>query len=328
MSVSASIPPTYNIPMTNIIPVQDRRRFLQASTLLAVGAYSGLSDPAVAASKPEFKLKYLLASSLYGYATLTDILPEVSKTGASSIDLWPMKHGNQREQLDEMGEAKFIELLNKHQVTLGCITQYPLGPFGLQNELRLARRLGCKTIVTGAKGPINLKGTELKKAVGDFVEQMKPHLAVAEETGVTIAIENHAKNLIDSPDSLRYLAELSPSKHLGIAFAPYHLPQDETLLAQLLRDIMPRVDVFYAWQHGNGCMNAMPKAEELLQMPGRGRLDFAPMLKILKGNNFQGWTEIFMHPFPRGIPILETIAEVTNEVNLARAHIENLLTKI
>jgi sugar phosphate isomerase/epimerase len=75
-------------------------------------------------------------------------------------------------------------------------------------------------------------------------------------------------------------------------------------------------------------MNAMPKAEELLQMPGRGRLDFAPMLKILKENNFQGWTEIFMHPFPRGIPILETISEVTNEVNLARAHIENLLTKI
>jgi sugar phosphate isomerase/epimerase len=100
------------------------------------------------------------------------------------------------------------------------------------------------------------------------------------------------------------------------------------LLAQLLRDTMPRVDVFYAWQHGNGCMNAMPKAEELLQMPGRGRLDFAPMLKILKENNFQGWTEIFMHPFPRGIPILETISEVTNEVNLARAHIENLLTKI
>jgi hypothetical protein len=52
------------------------------------------------------------------------------------------------------------------------------------------------------------------------------------------------------------------------------------------------------------------------------------MLKILKENNFQGWTEIFMHPFPRGIPILETISEVTNEVNLARAHIENLLTKI
>ena len=64
---------------------------------------------------------------------------------------------------------------------------------------------------------------------------MKPHLAVAEETGVTIAIENHGNNLIESPDSLKWLAELRPSKHLAIAFAPYHLPQDETLLGDLIR---------------------------------------------------------------------------------------------
>jgi len=293
-----------------------------------VGACSGLAKSAAAASKPEFQLTYILASSLYGYGSLADILLEVSKAGASAIDLWPMVHGNQREQLDEMGEEEFVKLLTKHQVTLGCITQYPLGPFGLQNEMRLAQRLGCRTIVTGGKGPINLKGAELKKAVGDFVEHMKPHLAIAEETGVTIAIENHAKNLIDSADSLRYLAELSPSKHLGIAFAPYHLPQDENLLARLLQDVTPRLEVFYAWQHGNGCMNAMSKAEELLQMPGRGKLDFAPLLKVLKENNFQGWTEIFMHPFPRGIPILDTNSEVTSEVNLARSHLESLLATI
>ena len=57
-------------------------------------------------------------------------------------------------------------------------------------------------------------------AVADFLEKMKPHLAVAEETGVTIAIENHASSLIESPDSMKWLAELRPSNHLGIAFAP------------------------------------------------------------------------------------------------------------
>ncbi len=284
-------------------------------------------DNVFASAATDFKLKYILASCLYGYQSLADILAEVAKTGASTIDIWPMKHGNQREQLDELGEAKFVELLNKHQVTLGCITQYGLGPFGLQDEMRLAKRLGCKTIVTGGKGPTNLKGEELKKAVGNFIEQMKPHLAVAEETGVTIAIENHANNLIDSPDSLRYLSELSPSKHLGIAFAPYHLPQKEPLLAELLQDIIPHVEVFYGWEHGNGCMNAMPKEEELLQMPGRGKLEFGSMLSVLKKNNYQGWTEIFMHPFPRGIPILETTAQVTAEVNRARAYLETELLK-
>ncbi len=305
-----------------------RRQFLQATSLAAAGAASCSLSHSIFAIASEFKLKYLLASCLYGYQSLADILPEVAKTGATSIDIWPMKHGNQREQLDEMGESKFVDLLNQHQVTLGCITQYPLGPFGLQKEIQLAKRLGCKTIVTGGKGPINLKGAELKAAVGDFVEQMKPHLAVAEEAGVTIAIENHAKNLIDSPDSLRYLSELSPSKHLGIAFAPYHLPQDEALLEQLLKDIIHRVEVFYGWEHGNGCMNAMPKEEELLQMPGRGKLKFGSMLSVLKKNNYQGWMEIFMHPFPRGIPILDTTSAVTAEVNRARDYLERELSNV
>lgn len=305
----------------------DRRHWLQ--TISSVAVASGIPCRWTLAEQAcEFQLKYLVASCLYGYTELAKILPEVSKLGSSAIDLWPKVHGNQREQLDELGEEKFADLLRQYQVSLGCITQYKLGPLGLQEEMRLAKRLGCKTIVTGAVGPTDRKGSELKKAVAAFVEQMKPHVAIAEETGVTIAVENHANNLIDSPDSLRYLAELRPSKHLAIALAPYHLPQDEKILVSLMQDVMPAMEVFYAWQHGDGCMTKLPKGQELLQMPGRGKLDFGPLLSVLKSNRFQGWTSIFMHPFPRGIPILETTEDVTAEINRSRNYLDALLRKV
>src|SRR5690606_2571089 len=160
-----------------------------------------------------------------------EILPEAKKIGATHLDVWPKVHGDQREQIDLMGEEDFAALLDRDDVQLGCITQYKLGPFRLQDEMRLAQRFGCHLMVTGAAGPQGLEGPELKAAISKFVEQMKPHLEVAEETGVTIAIENHANNLIFSPDSLRWLLEMRPSEHLAIAFAPYHLPQDEKLLA-------------------------------------------------------------------------------------------------
>ena len=304
----------------------NRRSWMQAAS--SVAAVACLPNPWSSGQQTaEFQLKYLVASCLYGFTELSSILPELSKQGSSDIDIWPQVHGNQREQVAELGEDAFASLLKKHQVSLGCITQYKLGPFGLQEEMRFAKRLGCKTIVTGAVGPKDKKGVELKKAVAVFVEQMKPHLAVAEETGVTIAIENHANNLIDSPDSLRYLLELRPSTHLAIALAPYHLPQDETLLASLVQELMPALEVFYAWQHGEGCMTQLPKDKELLQMPGRGRLDFAPMLSVLKSNRFAGWTSIFMHPFPRGIPILEKTEDVTKEINRARNYLDELLRK-
>ena len=36
-----------------------------------------------------------------------------------------------------------------------------------------------------------------------------------------------------------------------------------------------------------------------------------PLVQALVKIRYRGWTEIFMHPFPRGIPILPTAAEVT-----------------
>jgi len=298
----------------------------QLTRLLAAGAAVWpLASTTQAHATVPFQLNYLLGSCMYGYLYLGEILPEVRRTGATAIDIWPKIHGNQREQMDDLGEEKFAQMLEQHQVTLGCITQYKLGPFGLQDEMRVAQRMNCRTIVTSSIGPVGLTGAELKRAVGKFIEQMKPHLEVAAKTGVTIAIENHSNHLIASPDSLKWLVELAPSAQLGIAFAPYHLPQDAELLGSLLSQLGNSVKVFYAWQHGMGCMEKLPKEQELLQLPGRGTLDFAPLVKALVDMNYQGWTEIFMHPVPRGIPIRETVGEVSDEINAARSYIEALL---
>ncbi|GAG42036.1 unnamed protein product, partial [marine sediment metagenome] len=114
-------------------------------------------------------------------------------------------------------------------------------------------------------------------------------------------------------------------KHIGIALAPYHLPQDPALIAQLIEDLGDHLVHFYAWQHGAGCHEKRPKEEELLQMPGRGDLDFVPILAALKAIGYGGWTSVFMHPVPRGIPILPTAAEVTAEINLAHGYLETCL---
>jgi sugar phosphate isomerase/epimerase len=296
-------------------------------TLAAIGSLR-TARTAAAEEQADFQFRYILGSCMYGDTELAEIVPEVRKTGATALDIWPRIHGNQREQLDEMGEAAFTALLERHDLQLGCITQYPLGPFRLQNEMRLAQRLKCPTMVTGASGPKGLAGSELKAAIQRFVEQMKPHLEVAAETGVTIAIENHANSLIESPDSMKWLAELRGSPRLAIAFAPYHLPQDELLLSQLICDLGDAIAMFYAWQHGLGCHEPRPKAEELLQMPGRGELDFRPLVAALREIRYTGWTEIFMHPVPRGIPILDSTSAVTAEINRARDYLAECLREV
>ncbi len=295
--------------------------------LLAAGPSAALLGAArlEADEKQPFALRYALASCMYGTLKLEDILPEVRKIGATEIDLWPKRHGDQREQMDAMGHDRFAQLLAENKVRLGMTTRYDLGPFGLAPELPVLKRFGATLVITGSSGPKDVKGDQCRRAVKEFVEKMKPHVAAAEEHGVVIGIENHGNALIDSPESLRYLAEYAKSPNLGIAMAPYHLPQDPALLARLIEDLGPKLVHFYAWQHVQGCMKQMPKEQELEQMPGRGTLDFRPILAALAKINYSGRTQIFMHPTPRGIPILETIDQVTAEINRARKYLADCL---
>jgi len=303
----------------------DRREF--CARLTAMLAVSGLPNGATPRDTRGFQLRYIVGSSMYGRMSLSDVLPEVRRAGAEHIDIWPENHANHREQIEAMEHEQFAAMLRQYQVKLGILTHFDLGPFDLESEMQVARKLGGSMIITGSRGPGNVEGSALKAAVRDFIEKMKPHVAAAEREGITIGIENHANSLIASPDSIRWLAEFTPSRYLGIALAPYHLPQDPISIGGLIADIGDRLVHFYAWQYGMGCQKKLPKQQELMQLPGRGPMDFTPIVAALKRINYSRWTEVFMHPVPRGIPILPTAAEVTAQINDARKYLDQCLAK-
>lgn len=291
-------------------------------------ASASLARFAPAADDDGFRLRYVVASCMYGKVPLAELLPEVRKTGAEHIEIWAERHGNQREQIDEMGEERFAEVLEEHDVKLGGFTCFKYGIFNMQGEMQLVSRLGGDLCICNTSKPKGLADDGLKAAVIDFAEQLKPHVEFAEEVGVTIGVENHSGGLINTPDSLGWLMDAIPSNSLGIAMAPYHLPQDTQRISRLITDLGERLVHFQAWEHGKGCMQKLPKQLELMQLPHRGPLDWTPLLAALKAINYPGRTEIFMHPVPRGIPILPTIEEVTAEINAGRAYLEACLARI
>ena len=287
-----------------------------------------LARPWPARAASPFRLHYVLASAMYGTAPLSNILPEVHKVGASHIDIWPAPHGNQREQIDAMGIDAFGSLLEEHNVKLGVLSSYRSGPFGLKSEMVLAQKLGAEDVVLvcASRGPHDLAGPALREAVRQFVEQMKPHADAAAQAQCTVAIENHSHALIHTPDSMNWFAEFTTAMpSLGLAFAPHHLEQDAAIQAKLINELGPAVKFFYAQQHGKGSRTKMSKEDELLQMPGRGPLDFCPLVAALRETGYKGLSEIFMHPYPRGLPVLETTGRITAEINRSRAYLQQCL---
>ncbi len=318
------------MPLDVPLPYRVSRRQFCALGVGAVAAHKVSGRAFVrAATQPEvnpnFRLNYIVSAAMYGMAPLASVLGEVKKSGAYTIDVWPKPHGNHREQIDQLGFVRAEELFKEHGVSLGVSTRYDLGPGQLSDEIATLSRFGGKVLVTGAKRP---QGDTVKEQVHNFVESMKKDAEFAAKHGVTIGIENHAKTAINSPDSIRYFSELINFPNFGLAMAPYHLPQEPQEIASLITDIGEKVVFFQAWEYGKGCMEKMPKEQELMQMPGRGGLDFKPIIGALKKINYRGWTEIFMHPTTRGIAILDTNEQVTAEINRSRDYLEHCLTAV
>ncbi len=291
---------------------------------------AGLSLSPARGQESPFRLRYVVSSAMYGEMPLATILPEVAKAGASAIDIWCRSHGNQREQLDELGHDQARALFAKHQVTPAVFTRYPLGPFGLQPEMPIAKSFNAKLLVCGSGGPSEPSGNDAKTAVKAFLEKMKPEVAAAEAHGLTITVENHDRQMLYHPDSLRYFAEFNRSKHLGIALAFHHLHKFRDEIPQLIRDLgNAQLPFIYFQEHSEGIRKKVSKDIEMQQLPGfGGGLDYRPIVKSLKAIDYQGYCEIFMHPVPRGIPILPTATEVTAAINKSRTYIDTCLAAL
>jgi len=305
----------------------NRRRACQ---LLGAAGLSPLAFPGRVAAAP-FRPHYVLSSALYGDLPLEDVLAQVSRAGCEAVDIWRKVHATHREQIEAMGDEAFQRLLEKHDTRMAVSTCYPLGPFRQDEELRWVAKNGGRMTVCGSgrmgeKDPV---GEEAERQVKAFFEKLKPHYELAEELGVTMAIENHKNSMLSSPDSIRFFAEHNPSPNVGIAFAPHHLHDAVDEIPQLIRyagrDNLPFI---YFQEHHPSSHEKMDKAEELKQLPGFGSLDYVPILEALAAVEFDGLAEIFMHPVPRGIPMLPSAEEITKVVNESRAYLATCLEEI
>ncbi|HEY1110121.1 MAG TPA: sugar phosphate isomerase/epimerase [Opitutaceae bacterium] len=299
---------------------------------LAAGAAALAVSPRLPAAQADaFKLRYVLSTNQYGALPIASIVPEAKSAGYEGLDLWAGRWGNQREQVDALGHEKFAGILQQHGVKVSCYTCMDPGFARSEPHMRAMLKFGGNMIVAGfpnqGKDANKLRGAELRAGIRKSLEKLKPIIGVSGNLGVKLAIENHLNGLLETPDGVRILAEEIKEKHIGISFAPFHLPQEAEMLGQLTDDVAPKILYYYAWQYGDGSGDLAPSKQKR-QLPGIGPLDFKPMLAALKKHKFDGYTSIFMHPTPRGSPLHSTVKEVTAELGKARAFLDRELAAV
>jgi sugar phosphate isomerase/epimerase len=275
-------------------PRLSRRQFIHATTTgtLAALAIPGLSCRHAALradSTPSQPLRFSLCSVMVAELPLEEVCERAAQLGFAAIDIWcPFDNCHHlADAVQRLGPDGLKQLLARHRLALGSFTTYtsPVEKVGFPAYADFIRRVGGGLVVRGSSYA-KFEPGQLTRAMRKFFEQLKPQIEQAAQAGAVLAIENHSKALLSTPDSLKAFVDLNPAaRHVGLALAPFHLQRIEASVEEAMRSAGSQLRFFYAWQ----------KAEGMRQLPGHGPADFTPWLRALAGLKYSGYINPFMH---------------------------------
>ena len=206
----------------------------------------------------------------------------IAKLGFDAIDIWSAHEGcpHLDDAAKRLGAEGLKELLAGCKLKLAAFSVYS---GGYSRYAELLGKVGGGVAIQGSAPPC--KPEELTSRMRQFIDDLKPLVALAEKNNSYLAIENHGQALLDSVDSLKAFVQLNGSPRLGIALAPYHLQASNASVPDAIRVCGKQLFFFYAWQH-------YPDSK---QLPGIGPTDMTPWIQALADIRYSRYVNPFMH---------------------------------
>jgi len=265
-----------------------RRRFLKlvgatvASHAFAVRATA--DTPNLVPSRP-WKMKLSTSSIHFRELPIEGACAQIAGLGFEAIDIWSAHEGcpHLDDVAQRLGPGGLKELLSEHKLKLFAFSVYR---GGYARYAELLGRAGGGVAIQGSAAPC--EPPELSARMRQFLEGLKPLIALAEKYDSSLAIENHGNALLNSLDSLKAFVDINTSPRLGIALAPYHIQPLKASVPQAIRICGKQLLFFYAWQRE-------PNSE---QLPGVGSTDMTPWVRALAEIDYRGYVNPFMHGHP------------------------------
>ena len=184
----------------------------------------------VAASRP------VVASTLmYSHYSRQEALSEIASAGFQYVDLWMKTRIT--NHFDP--EAEDVLVLKADLQSLGLsvpmVSYYGTAP--VEANLRIAHALGARVAVTSG---VNVTESP------NIAEELKPHLDLAQQLGVTIAFENHV-NTMETIEDMRVFLETVNHPAASICLAPTNLELCGQHPEDALAALKERISVVYLW---------------------------------------------------------------------------------
>ncbi|MHC4336943.1 MAG: TIM barrel protein [Planctomycetota bacterium] len=264
-----------------------RRDFLKVAGLTTVAPLLS-SCARKEKTKEKWQMRLSTSSIHFMQLSIEQACEQISKLGFEAIDIWSAHAGcpHLDDVLNRLGAEGLKDVLAKNNLKLFAFSVYK-GRYRRYAEL--LGKAGGGVAVQGSAG--KCKPEELTARMGQFMENTKPLIELAEKYDSYLAIENHGGALLNSLDSLKAFVDMNTSPRLGIALAPYHLQTIKASVPEAIRICGNQLFFFYAWQH-------CPDPNRPEQLPGIGPTDMTPWIQALADIRYRGYVNPFMHGHP------------------------------
>ena len=213
--------------------------------------------------------------------------------GFDSIGVW-------RYKLHEFGEAKAVEFLAEHEMSVSSLhwaggftggdgRTFRESMIDAFDAIDIAANLhaGCLVVLTGSRGghTRNHANRILKKALSELGEAaMARNIQLAVEP-MHVGCAHDWTFLTELPGTLDIIAEIN-NPNVGIVFDSYHMAHDPNVI-YWLPELVPRIRLVQM-----GDSKATPMGEQNRCMLGEGSLPLHEIVQTLEANNYNGVYEI------------------------------------
>lgn len=237
--------------------------------------------------------------AVYKGESITKALYEIKEIGYSDFEFWSWwdKDLEVLQKVKEELEMSLIAFCTRF-ISLVDPGQRGLYLAGLEESINVARRLGCKQIITQVG---NNTGMDRSFQHQSIVEGLKACIPLLEANDITLLVEplntriNHRDYYLDSSDEVFTIIDEVGSKHVKVLFDIYH---QQIMEGDIIRRIIGNIEKI-GHLHAAGT----PGRDELYN----GELNYDSIFKAIDEKGFNGYAGLEYFPLEKAIKGLKDI---------------------
>jgi inosose dehydratase len=278
----------------------DRRRFIKNAAISAIfaGAHFTPSSGRMNVMEKNENLRWAMGWILWRdfkgkNIPLAEAIQTLADLGLDGIEFSPRKgelekHGFTRESFKEL-------LLEKKLAVSG---NYFGGTFYDKNQkenilssfkstLDNLKFYGAENVIIGPPGRVN---GDIKELVRETAPVLNELGKIASDAGIVLGVHPHVNTIIETPDEIDLIMELTDPAHVRIAPDTGHIRLGGGNVSEIIRKYSSRLSYFHL-KDSAGEFHRPDFGPNLREL-GNGVIDFPGILAFLKEIKFSGWLNV------------------------------------